>query len=62
MCLSVCLSVISRFSNETAKRRITQTTPHDSQWGTLVSDAKDLGKTERGHPTAAEVPNAAQAG
>jgi len=33
--LSVCLSVTSRCSTETAKRRITQATPHDST-GTLV--------------------------
>jgi len=33
--VSVRLSVTSRCSNETAKRRITQTTPHDSPW-TLV--------------------------
>ena len=33
--LSVCLSVTSRSSTKTAKRRITQTTPHDSP-GTLV--------------------------
>ena len=30
VCLSVCLSVTSRSSTKTAKRRITQTTPHDS--------------------------------
>ena len=37
LCLSVCLcpSVTSRCSTKTAKRRITQTTPHDSP-GTLV--------------------------
>jgi len=35
VCLSVCLSVTSRCSTETAKRRFTQTTPHDSP-GTLV--------------------------
>jgi len=35
VCLSVCPSVISRSSTKTAKRRITQTTPHDSP-GTLV--------------------------
>ena len=34
--LSVCLSVTSRCSTKTAKRRITQTTPHDSPV-TLVS-------------------------
>jgi len=33
--VSVCLSVTSRCSTETAKCRLTQTTPHDSQ-GTLV--------------------------
>jgi len=32
---SVCLSVTSRCSIETAKRRITQTMPHDSP-GTVV--------------------------
>ena len=36
VCPSVCLSVTSRCSTKTAKRRITQTTPHDST-GTLVS-------------------------
>jgi len=35
LCLPVCLSVTSRCSTKTAKRRITQTTPHDSP-GTLV--------------------------
>jgi len=37
LCLSVlvCLSVTSRSSTKTAKRRITQTTPHNSP-GTLV--------------------------
>ena len=35
LCLSVCLSVTSRSSTKTAKRRITQTTSHDSP-GTLV--------------------------
>ena len=35
VCLSVRLSVTSRCSTKTAKRRITQTTPHDSP-GTLV--------------------------
>jgi len=33
--LSVCLSVTSRCSTKTAKRRITQTTPRDSP-GTVV--------------------------
>jgi len=35
LCPSVCLSVTNRSSTKTAKRRITQTTPHDSP-GTLV--------------------------
>ena len=35
VCVCVCLSVTSRSSTKTAKRRITQTTPHDSP-GTLV--------------------------
>jgi len=35
VCVCLCLSVTSRSSTKTAKRRITQTTPHDSQ-GTLV--------------------------
>ena len=30
VCLSVCLSVTSRSSTKTAKRRITQITPHDT--------------------------------
>jgi len=30
VCLSVCLSVTSRCSTKTTKRRITKTTPHDS--------------------------------
>jgi len=34
-CVSVCPSVTSRYSTEMAKRRITQTMPHDSR-GTLV--------------------------
>jgi len=35
VCLCVCLSVTSQSSTKTAKRRMTQTTPHDSP-GTLV--------------------------
>jgi len=35
LCPSVCPSVTSRYFTKTAKRRITQTTPHDSL-GTLV--------------------------
>jgi len=47
--LSVCLSVTSRRSTETAKHRITQTTPHDSP-GTLASVAENLGETQTGSP------------
>jgi len=35
LAMALCPSVTSRSSTKTAKRRITQTTPHDSQ-GTLV--------------------------
>jgi len=63
VCLSACLSVrphVTRpYCFKTAKRRITQTTPHDSP-GTLVYDVKNLGenKTESppiGAPNAGEV-------
>jgi len=49
--VSVCVrpSVTSRRCTKTVKRRITQTTPHDSS-GTLVSGAKDLREIDRGHP------------
>jgi len=36
VCLSVCLFVTSQCFTVTAKRRITQTTPHDSPWGLKV--------------------------
>ena len=49
--LSVRLSVTSRCSTKTAKRRITQTTPHDSP-GTLVLDVKDLREIRLGSPPA----------
>jgi len=54
----VCLFVTSRCSTKTAKRRITQTTLHDSP-GTLLFFflAEDFGKTQtRSPPT--EAPNA----
>ena len=41
VCVRLCLSVTSQSSTKTAKRTITQTTPHDSP-GILFSDAKDL--------------------
>jgi len=40
--LSVCLSITSRSSTETAIVHITQTTPHDSMQGLQFPDAKDL--------------------
>jgi len=46
----VCLSVTSRSSTKTAKRRITQTTPHDSP-GTLVFEAKDFREIRPGSPS-----------
>jgi len=48
--VSVCLSVTSRCSTKTAKRRMIQTTPHDSP-GTLVFfKPKISAKFDRGHP------------
>ena len=49
VCLSVCLSVRhkSEFYTKTAKRRITQTTPHDTP-GILMP--KISAKFDRGHP------------
>jgi len=54
--MSVCPSVTSRCSTETAKPKIRQITPHDSS-GTLVSDAENLGKTQTGSPPT-DAPNA----
>jgi len=48
--LSVNLSVISRCSTNTAKRRIMETMPYDSL-ETLVSDTEDLGEFEWGDPS-----------
>ena len=58
VCLSVCSFVTSRFSTETAKRRIMQTTPNDRlAQGLKFSGAENLGKTQaRSPPT--EAPNA----
>ena len=60
LCLCLCPSVTSRSSTKTAKRRITQTTPHDTS-GTLVFDAKDLREIRRGSPPAG-APNAGGGG
>ena len=56
----VCLSVTSRCSTKTGKRRITQTTPHDSA-GTLVFLAKDLREIRPGSPPT-RAPNAGGVG
>ena len=56
MALYPSVSVTSRCSTKIAKRRITQTKPHDSP-GTLVSVAKHLTEISPGSPAAA-VPNA----
>ena len=50
LAMALCLSVTSRCSTKTAKRRITQTTPHDSP-GTLdFWRQKIFAKFDRGHP------------
>ena len=41
VCLCVCVSVTLRYCIKTAKRRITQTTPHDSPMTLEFFDAKD---------------------
>ena len=55
LCLSVCPSVTSRSSTKTAKRRITQTTPHDSP--TLVFWCQRSPRNSTGI-TPTRVPNA----
>jgi len=54
------VSATSRRSTKTAKRRITQATPHDSP-GTQFFDAKDLHEIRPGSPTTG-APNAGGAG
>ena len=52
----VCLSVVSRCSTKMAKRMITQTTPHDSQWTLVFLCHRPLrnftGATRMGTPNA----------
>ena len=61
LCVCLCLSVTSRRSTKTAKRRITQITPHDST-GTLVFlKPKIFAKFDRGHPRTG-APNAGGVG
>ena len=59
VCVCLCLSVTSRCSTNTAKRWITQTTPHDTQ-GNLVflrqrSPRNSTGVTHMGAPNAGGV-------
>jgi len=49
VCVSVCVSVTHRYCIKTAKRRITQTTPHNSPM-TLVWTPKIMAKFEWDHP------------
>ena len=49
VCLCVCVCVTLRYCIVTAKRRITQTTPHDSPM-ILFFDAKDHGEIRTGSP------------
>jgi len=48
--VSVCLSVTLRYCIKTAKRTITQTTPHDILPWLWFSDAKDHGEIRTGSP------------
>jgi len=50
LCPSVRLSVTSRCSTKTAKRRITKTTPHDSTGTLSFLLPKISAKFDRGHP------------
>ena len=50
LCLSICLSVTSWCSTKTAKRMITQTTPHDSPGTLSFLMPKISAKFDRGHP------------
>ena len=49
VCLCVCVSVTLRYGIKTAKRRITQTTPHNSPM-TQFSDVEDHGEIRTGSP------------
>jgi len=63
VCVCLCLSVTSRCSTKMAKRRIIQTTPHDTPGILVFSGAKDLRENRPGlslPPTGA--PNAGGVG
>jgi len=48
--VSVCMSVTSRSSTKTAKRRITQTTPHDSSGALVFWRQRSPRNSTGGHP------------
>ena len=50
VCPSVCPSATSQCSTKTAKRRITQTSPHDSPGNSSLLTPKISAKFDRGHP------------
>ena len=50
LCPSVSVSLTSRCSTKTAKRRITQTTPHDTPKDSSFLMPKISAKFDRGHP------------
>ena len=50
VCLCQSVSVTSRSSTETAKRRITQTTPHNSSGTVVFLSPKISAKFDRGKP------------
>ena len=60
VCLCLCLSVTSRCSTKTAKRRMTQTTPHDTP-GTLVFWSQRSPRNSTGSPPTG-APNAGGVG
>ena len=50
VCVRLCPSVTSRSSTKTAKRRITQTTPHNTPRESSFLVPKISAKFDRGHP------------
>jgi len=48
--MGLCLSVTSRSSTKMAKRRITQTTPHDTPGSLVFLTSKISAKFDQGHP------------
>jgi len=50
VCVSVCVSATLRYCIKTAKRKITQITPHDSPMTLVFWCQKIMAKFERDHP------------